>query len=149
VATPPLGCAQRINSAPQRYIVATAMHDIARWAGGGAPPPKAPPVAITEGPTPTIQRDEHGNARGGIRLPQLEAPTATLSGEPGGGPGFCSLFGYTAAFDTARLSSLYPTHQDYVKAFSKATDKLQRDGFLLPGDAKEAKAEASGAAVGG
>ena len=149
VATPPLGCAQRINSAPQRYIVDTAMHDLARWAGGGRPPPKAPLVKITEGPAPTIERDEHGNARGGIRLPQLEAPVATLSGEPGGGPGFCSLFGYTAAFDATRLSSLYPTHQDYVKAFSKATDKLQRDGFLTAGDAKEAKAEASRSAVGG
>jgi hypothetical protein len=149
VTTPPLGCAQRINSAPQRYIVDTAMHALARWAGGGSPPPKAPPMAITEGPTPTIERDENGNARGGIRLPQLEAPAATLSGEGGGGPGFCSLFGYTAAFDATRLSSLYPTHQDYVKAFSKATDKLQRDGFLLPADAKDAKAEASGSAVGG
>jgi hypothetical protein len=149
VTTPPLGCAQRINSAPQRYIVDAAMHDIARWAGGGTPPPKAPPVVVTEGPTPTIERDERGNARGGIRLPQLEAPIATLSGEPGGGPGFCSLFGFTTAFDTARLSPLYPTRQDYVKAFSKATDKLQRDGFLLPGDAKKAKTEASGAAVGG
>ena len=147
--TPPLGCAQRINSAPQRYIVDTAIHDLARWAGGGPPPPKAPPIAITEGPTPTIERDEHGNARGGIRLPQLEAPIATLSGEPGGGPGWCSLFGSTTAFDAARLSSLYPTHQDYVKAFSKAADKAQRDGFLLPADAKEAKAEASGSAVGG
>jgi Alpha/beta hydrolase domain len=86
-------------------------------------------VTITEGPTPTIERDENGNARGGIRLPQLEAPVATLSGEPGGGPGFCSLFGYTAAFDANRLSSLSPTHQDHVKIFSKATDKLQRDGF--------------------
>jgi hypothetical protein len=147
--TPPLGCAQRINSAPQRYIVDTAIHDLARWAGGGPPPPKAPRVAITEGPTPTIERDEHGNARGGIRLPQLEAPVATLSGEPGGGPGFCSLFGYTAALDATRLSSLYPKHQDYVKAFSKATDTLQRDGFLLPGDAKEAKAQTNGSAVGG
>jgi hypothetical protein len=106
-------------------------------------------VAITEGPSPTIERDEHGNARGGIRLPQLEAPVATLSGEPGGGPGFCSLFGFTTAFDAARLSSLYPTHQDYVNAFSKAADKLQREGFLLPADAKEAKAEASRSAVGG
>jgi hypothetical protein len=60
--------------------------------------------------------------------PAVEAPVATFSGEPGGGPGFCSLFGYTAAFDANRLSSLSPTHQDYVKTFSKATDKLQRDG---------------------
>ena len=149
VTTPPLGCAQRINSAPQRYVVDTAIHDIARWAAGGPAPPKAPLVAITPGDTPTIQRDELGNARGGIRLPQLEAPVATLSGEPGGGPGFCSLFGTTTAFDAARLSSLYPSHQRFVTAFSKATDKVQRDGFLLPADAKEAKAEASRSAVGG
>jgi hypothetical protein len=149
VTTPPLGCTQRINSAPQRYVVDTAIHDIARWAAGGPAPPKAPLVAITAGETPTIQRDELGNARGGIRLPELEAPVATLSGEPGGGPGFCSLFGTTTAFDAARLSSLYPNHRDYVTAFSKATDRLQRDGFLLPADAKEAKAEASRSAVGG
>ncbi len=148
VTTPPLGCAQRINSAPQRYVVDTAIHDIARWAAGGPAPPKAPLVAITPGDTPTIPRDELGNARGGIRLPQLEAPVATLSGEPGGGPGFCSLFGTTTAFDAARLSSLYPSHQGFVTAFSKATDKVQRDGFLLPADAKEAKAEASRSAVG-
>ena len=149
VTTPPLGCAQRINSAPQRYVVDTAIHDIARWAAGGPAPPKAPLVTITTGDTPTLQRDDLGNARGGIRLPELEAPVATLSGEPGGGPGFCSLFGTTTAFDAARLSSLYPNHRDYVTAFSKATDRLQRDGFLLPADAKEAKADASRSAVGG
>jgi Alpha/beta hydrolase domain len=147
--TPPLGCAQRINSAPQRYIVDTAIHDLALWAAGGPAPPKAPPIAISSGPAPAIERDEFGNARGGIRLPQLEAPVATLSGEPGGGPGFCSLFGFTAPFDAARLSSLYPRHEDYVKAFSKAADRGQRDGFLLPADAKEAKAEARRSAVGG
>jgi hypothetical protein len=137
--TPPLGCAQRINSAPQRYVVDTAMHDLARWASGGRPPPRAPRINVTPGPPPTIERDEFGNALGGIRLPQLEAPTATLSGEPGGGPGFCSLFGYTAAFDAARLSSLYPTQGDYVTKFGKAADRAVQRGFLLAPDAKEAK----------
>lgn len=137
--TPPLGCAQRINSAPQRYVVDTAIHDLARWASGGRPPPRAPRVNVTPGPPPTIERDEFGNALGGIRLPQLEAPTATLSGEPGGGPGFCSLFGYTAAFDAAQLSSLYPTNGDYVAKFEKAADRAVQKGFLLAVDAKEAK----------
>jgi len=139
---PPLGCAQRINSAPQRYIVDTAIHDVARWAAGGPAPPKAPLVAIADGPQPAVERDELGLGRGGIRLPQVEAPVATLSGEPGGGPGFCSLFGSTTAFDAARLASLYPSHQDYVAKFSRATDALQRGGFLLPYDAREAKQEA-------
>jgi hypothetical protein len=137
--TPPLGCAQRINSAPQRYVVDTAMHDIARWASGGRPPPRAPLVNVAPGPPPTIERDEFGNALGGIRLPQLEAPTATLSGEPGGGPGFCSLFGFTAAFDATQLSSLYSTNGAYVAKFEKAADRDVQQGFLLAADAKEAK----------
>jgi Alpha/beta hydrolase domain len=146
--TPPLGCAQRINSAPQRYVVDTAIHDLARWASGGRPPPRAPRIA-TSGEPPTIERDEFGNARGGIRLPQLEAPTATLSGEPGGGPGFCSLFGFTAAFDAARLSSLYPTQGNYIAKFEQATHRAVRQGFLLAIDAKEAKAEASRSGIAG
>jgi Alpha/beta hydrolase domain len=146
--TPPLGCAQRINSAPQRYVVDTAIHDLARWASGGRPPPRAPRIA-TSGEPPTIERDEFGNARGGIRLPQLEAPTATLSGEPGGGPGFCSLFGFTAAFDAARLSSLYPNQGDYIAKFEQATHRAVRQGFLLAIDAKEAKAEASRSGIAG
>jgi hypothetical protein len=137
--TPPLGCTPRINSAPQRYVVDTAIRDLARWAGGGRPPPRAPRINVAPGEPPTIERDEFGNALGGIRLPQLEVPTATLSGEPGGGPGFCSLFGYTAAFDAARLSSLYPTQGDYVAKFAKAADRAVQQGFLLPADAKEAK----------
>jgi hypothetical protein len=141
--TPPLGCTPRINSAPMRYIVDTAIHDLARWASGGRPPPRAPLINVAPGPPPTIERDQFGNALGGIRLPQLEVPTATLSGEPGGGPGFCSLFGYTAAFDAAQLSSLYPTPRDYVAKFEKAADRAVRQGFLLPADAKEAKEAAS------
>jgi hypothetical protein len=137
--TPPLGCTPRINSAPMRYVVDTAMHDLARWASGGRPPPRAPRTNVAPGPPPTIERDEFGNALGGIRLPHLEVPTATLSGEPGGGPGFCSLFGHTAAFDAARLSSLYPTAGDYVAKFEKAADRAVQQEFLLAPDAKEAK----------
>jgi hypothetical protein len=136
--TPPLGCAQRINSAPMRYVVDTAIHDLARWASGGRPPPRAPRIDVAGDP-PTIQRDQFGNARGGIRLPQLEAPVATLSGESGGGPGFCSLFGYTAPLDTGQVGSLYSIPEDYVRKFETATDRAVRQGFILPADAKEAK----------
>lgn len=146
--TPPLGCTPRINSAPQRYVVDTAINNLARWANGGRPPPRAPRVAVSDEP-PTIERDEFGNARGGIRLPQLEAPTATLSGEPGGGPGFCSLFGVTVPLDAARLAALYPSQRDYIAKFEQATDRAVSQGFLLAADAKEAKEEAGRSGIGG
>jgi hypothetical protein len=114
------------------------------------------PAAATRAPhrgdageTPTIVRDEFGNARGGIRLPQLDVPTATLSGESGGGPGFCSLFGFTAPFDAGRLASLYPTQREYVAKFGQATDRAVRQGFILAADAKDAKAGASSSGIGG
>jgi Alpha/beta hydrolase domain len=131
-----------------RYVVATAIHDLARWASGGRPPPRAPRLEVSAGDPPVIARDQFGNARAGIRLPQLEVPTATLSGEPGSGPGFCSLFGFTAAFDAAQLASLYPTQRDYVAKFDRATDRAVEQGFLRPADAKEAKEAASRAGVG-
>ena len=90
-----------------------------------------------------IARDEHGNALGGIRLPDLEAPIATLSGAPSpGSPGFCILFGSTTPFDAARLAELYPDHDAYVSPYSAAVDRLLAAGFILEPDAEEAKAAA-------
>ena len=96
-----------------------------------------------------IARDDYGNALGGIRLPELEAPTATLSGAASpGSPGFCTLFGSTTPFDAARLAQLYPNHDTYVAKYSAAVDRLLAAGFMLAPDAEEAKAAARASAVG-
>ena len=52
--------------------------------------------------------------------------------------GFCVLFGTTTPFDAATLSQLYPTHATYVRQFTRATESLVRQGFLLPADAEDA-----------
>ena len=60
-----------------------ALHALRRWLDGGAPPPHQPRLARNGD---ELVRDEHGNAVGGIRLPELEAPLATHVGEsPRGG----------------------------------------------------------------
>ena len=57
-----------------------------------------------------IERDEHGNARGGIRTPFVDVPISALSGEPvPGGPPLCRSFGSTTPLDAATLARLYPT----------------------------------------
>ncbi len=100
-------------------------------------------------------RDAHGNAKGGIRLPELEAPTATLDGRRNdvaapspGAQNFCFLFGHTVPLDRATLTSLYPTHDAFVKKFTAAVDALERDGYLLKPEADQARKAAEQSQIG-
>ena len=67
---------------------------------------------------------------------------------PAGGPNFCFLFGHTVPFDAATLSGLYPSHEAFVKPFAAAVDALERDGYLLAPEAREARAAAEQSPVG-
>ncbi|HBO12966.1 MAG TPA: hypothetical protein DD491_09305, partial [Halieaceae bacterium] len=73
--------------------------------GGGAAPPEAPRLSLTD--DGAIERDEFGNAVGGIRTPYVDAPAASLSGEGNDGAALCFLFGTTELFDAATMASLY------------------------------------------
>jgi len=53
-----------------------------------------------------------------------------------GGGSFCFLFGSTTPFDPDKLLDLYPTHDDYVDAFTAAADEAVDAGFLLRADAE-------------
>jgi hypothetical protein len=51
---------------------------------------------------------------------------------------FCVLFGTATPLSAATLAQLYPTHAAYVRAFTEATGRLARQGFLLPADEQDA-----------
>ena len=143
---PPLVCAEPLNEAPHRYLANSAVDRLNAWVTNGSPPPHAP--AFIQIVNAGVVRDAYGNAKGGIRLPQLEVPTATLTGPGNSGPGSCPVGGVTAPFDAATLHMLYPRHGSYVRRFVHATNDLQRAGFLLPPDAEDAKNRAAQSAVG-
>jgi hypothetical protein len=136
-------CTSPVNTAPESYLFDTAYADLQAWVRSNRQPPKAPRMQINAAGT-DVARDAFGNGLGGIRLPQLTVPTATLTGT-GNTPAdtnpisaFCRLFGTTTPFDAARLAELYPTHAAYVQAFTSATRKLAAQGFLLPADEQAA-----------
>lgn len=143
---PPPVCAAAPNAAPLRYLIDTALHALDRWIARAAAPPHAPSFIDVAGGT--VVRDAYGNATGGIRLPQLDVPSATLSAGPNSGPPPCVVVGLTVPFDAATLSSLYPTHGSYVSRFVQATDRLRAAGFLLEFDAADARAKAAASDVG-
>lgn len=150
-------CKEPINSAPHHAIVKAALAALTQWVRDGKPPRQSPSIAIGDpAAADPIVRDERGLAKGGIRLPELEAPTARLDGlanavsgaAPAGGQNFCFLFGHTVPFDAAALAVLYPSHEAFVKRFDAAVDALERDGYLLASEARDARAAAQQSRIG-
>jgi len=139
----PLNCAQPINNGPGFAVLSAAVFHLEQWVRDGTAPPKAPLIATTEGTPPTITRDELGIAEGGIRTPIVDVPIAAVTGLTNPGGTFCTLFGVTTPFDAATLSSLYPSHADYVKKFDASADTAVKAGFLLDIHAENYKRAAS------
>ena len=109
------------------------------------PPPSAPPLQVN--PDGTKVRDSLGLAKGGIRLSQVEAPTALNTGD-NSGETFCFLFGTHVPFGKAQLKSLYPSRGRYIASVVKADARNLRQGYLLPADAKQNREDALRSDVG-
>ena len=122
----------------------------------GKAPRSSPGIALGDSAAPDpLLRDAHGLAKGGIRLPELEGPTAVLDGlrndvppSTPGGQNFCFLFGHTKAFDATQLATLYPTHDAFVRKFTTAVDAMVRAGYWLKPEADLARAAARQAPIG-
>jgi hypothetical protein len=119
------------NPIDWRWVRNAALEHLVRWAGGGAPPPSFPPIdaSLETG----ICRDETGNATGGIRIPEVEAPTAAYSGTRPGNP-LAALSGQTVPYPAERLASLYPDADAYLRAWDAAVGRAGEQGLVLDTD---------------
>lgn len=130
---------------PLQHVTAAAYDHLTKWVKTGQPPPVADPIEFeADG---TIARDGLGLARGGIRLSQVEAPTALNTGD-NSGASFCLLFGSYVPFDDETLAGLYPSHGRYVAAVARADRANVRDGFVVRADAKQNLTEAIRSDIG-
>jgi hypothetical protein len=123
------------NDLPTRYALRAALRGLADWVDDGDPPPVAPPLERDDG-SGALLRDPDGNAKGGVRLPQLAVPTARYSGESTA-EGYCELTGSTVPFTEAQLARRYPTPKAYASDFADAVDDAVEAGYLLPEDAAD------------
>jgi hypothetical protein len=130
------GCGSPVNAGPHHWLLQAAFHHLDTWVRTGTPPPVGPPLQVESTSPVVLARDADGNALGGVRSPQVDAPIATLLGT-NTGAGFCLLFGTTTPFTPARLLSLYPTHADFVNQWVGAVYQDVAAGFILPADASE------------
>ena len=109
------------------------------WLTKGTPPPAMPLIEITEGENgeATVKRDSHGNAIGGIRLPDIAVPTAAHSGfgQPvEGGSRFAFLYGSANDFTAEEIGVLYSDRTDYLMKYDAALRHAIGSGVVLVED---------------
>jgi hypothetical protein len=129
-----------VNAGSQHYVLNAAASHLDRWTQNGTRPPAAPRIEMRDG---TFVTDEHGNARGGVRTPHVDVPTAALSGLGNEGDLIAFLCGSTVPFTAGTLRSLYPSRAAYLERFREATASAVAAGFILAADAPEITAIAA------
>ncbi len=135
--------ANRLRWAPVHDAALRALH---QWLADGTPTPHQPRIEMDPGPPLRIAVDDVGNARGGIRLPELEVPTATYQGVAMG-TGRLPLFGAATPFTDEELRARYTSRADYQARWSAAVDALVASGALRPGDVPAMRARAAEVAL--
>ena len=126
----------RLSIGPVHEAALRALHG---WLTDGTPAPSQPRIAVDAPGRPTLRRDELGNVVGGIRLPELEAPTHEYHGVAFG-TGRAPLFGAARPLDDEAVRARFPTRAAYVARWHDAVDALVATGALRPEDAPATKA---------
>ncbi|HXQ62598.1 MAG TPA: alpha/beta hydrolase domain-containing protein [Acidimicrobiales bacterium] len=135
-----MGLDRPVNAGPQHYVMNAAVSRLERWVDEGSRPAAAPRLEVSDG---TFVTDENGNAKGGIRTPHVDVPTAVLSGLGNSGHPIAFLCGSSTPFDAETLRSLYASREDYIGRFTAATEAAVVNGFVLEDDAHEMTAIAT------
>jgi hypothetical protein len=117
-------------------VYAASLRHMHNWIKDGTQPPRMPRIQVDE--KRAVQRDEVGNALGGIQLPDFVVPTASHSGQGKavlGGSRFAFLYGAAEDFSDDKLSALYPTPDVFLAKYDEALRQSIKDGMVLPEDA--------------
>jgi hypothetical protein len=111
------------------------------WLVDGTEPPTFPTIELAD--DGSIVRDEHGNAVGGVRLPELAAPIAEYHGRDDELTGAAMIYGWSRPFPRDELRSLYATRESYTDAYRRGADDLIAAGGLRAEerDARHERAE--------
>ena len=145
-------CANPLNGFPYNPTVSMALDHLLRWVEDDVPPPRAERIELTGevgGDDVAIARDEHGNARGGLRSTTLDVPVATYQAlneprEPDQDltPGSCLVYGSQLDFPADELASLYGDRDTYLAEVDDRLDELIEDGWALEQFADELRQQA-------
>ena len=87
-------------------------------------------------------RDQHGNALGGIRLPEIEAATFEYRASAFG-TGRAPLFGAARPFTQDELRALYGSIHEFIERWDTAVEVLVASRAVRPEDASAMRERAA------
>ena len=127
---------------PHHYGVEAALAALDGWVRSGNPPASTPLIELAAGDqpdeTPAIARNAQGLAKGGVRTPWVDVPTARLTGQGDPESFIGMLAGSGEPFGAATLAKLYPGGKDeYLRRFAAALDAAIAAGHILREDRQE------------
>ncbi len=118
------------TSTPAHLVIAAGLDHLVAWSRGGAAPPVAPRMTRERSPEgPRLARDANGSGLGGIRLPNLDAPTSLEVGA-NSGPEGCEGQGYSIRFSVEELRARYRSPADRLRRLRRSAMRAARDGFI-------------------
>ncbi|GAA3747936.1 alpha/beta hydrolase domain-containing protein [Salinactinospora qingdaonensis] len=133
---PQYNCAQPpFSRVPLHHVLNASYNHLSEWAEDGTAPPEADPIERTE--DGEIARDEDGHALGGIRLSQVEVPTALNTGVNSAtipSDFFCVLFGSHEPYSDAELAQRYDSHASYVFQVKRVERRNVLAGYVTLAD---------------
>lgn len=135
------------NRIPMTLLYDAVYYHMQRWLEDGITPPVQPKIEFA-GEPPEVVRDEHGIAKGGIRLPQVEVPNATNSAIPRGEGTIAYLDGSCEPFSAGQLKALYGDRESYLAKFESAANEAVQSGVLRPRDVPKLLTEAKAQYLG-
>lgn len=125
---------ENINDMHVEYYICGLLEKLHIWAVKGIAPEKCIPLARRED---ELERDEHGNAVGGLRNPYLDVPVASyVASNPEDPEGICGAMTY---FSKEKVEELYGSIEGYLEKFSRYTDEQTMEGWLTKTDADKMK----------
>jgi hypothetical protein len=135
-----------------KYSYDAALENVDQWVRKGIAPPKAARLEVRDAGTPlaSLVLDEYGHAKGGVRSPYVNLPTANLhTATPG--PGTCAELFSVTPFDQRKLETLYhpgglsssvtEAVPFYETRIDRSVDQLVKARFFTESDGKKIKAE--------
>lgn len=123
-----------INRLTYKPVYDAALRAVHRWLAEGIEAPHQPRIEMDEtGASP--RRDEFGNALGGIRLPEIDAPTFEYRASAFG-TGRAPLFGAARPFTHDELRSLYRSRDEFITRWETAVEVLVASGAVRKKDAE-------------